>query len=80
MVYIIPKFLALHFDENFMKIQTKTPKLKMHKSVNENMFSFTFYSIFHEFLRWAIKATNMLHFTLLISDTVFNPFKMVIQL
>ena len=46
MVYIIPNLLVLHFDENFMKIQTKIPKLQMHeilhKNVNENVFSFTF--------------------------------------
>ena len=46
MVYIIPKLLALHFGENFMKIRSKIPKLqmheKLHKKVNENMFSFTF--------------------------------------
>ena len=38
--------LVLHFGENFMKIRTKIPKLKMqgylHENVNENMFSFTF--------------------------------------
>ena len=42
MVYIIPKFLVLHFGENFMKIQTKIAKLQMHenlhKNVNENIF------------------------------------------
>ena len=46
MVYIIPNFLVLHFGKNFMKIQTKIPKLqmheKLHKNVNENMFSSTF--------------------------------------
>ena len=53
MVYIIPNFLALHFSENFVKIQTKIAKLQMHenlhkmyqnlhKNVNENMFPFTF--------------------------------------
>ena len=46
MVYIIPNFLVLHFGEKFMKIRTKKIKLqmheKLHKNVNENMFSFTF--------------------------------------
>ena len=46
-VYIIPNFLVLHFGENFMKIRTKIAKLQMHenlhKNVNENMFSFTFF-------------------------------------
>ena len=31
MVYIIPKFLVLHFGENFMEIRTKIAKLQMHK-------------------------------------------------
>ena len=44
---IIPNFLVLHFGENFMK----TEKIQ----VNENMFSFTFYANFHEFLSSAIK-------------------------
>ena len=46
MVYIIPNFLVIHCGENFMKIWTKLVKLqmheKLHKNVNENMFSFTF--------------------------------------
>ena len=46
MVYIIPNFLVLHFDENFTKIRSKILRLQMHenlhKNVNENMFSFTF--------------------------------------
>ena len=50
MVYIIPKFLVLHFGENFMKIQTKIAKLQMHenlyKNMNKNMFSFMFLSKF----------------------------------
>ena len=50
MVYIIPNFLVLYFGENFMKIRTKISKLQMHenlhKNVNENMFSFTFYAFF----------------------------------
>ena len=62
---IIPNFLVLHFGENFMKIRKNTAKLQMHensyKNVNENMFSFTFYANFHEFLSSAIKATNALH-------------------
>ena len=41
MVYIIPIFLILRLDENFMKIRTKIAKLqmheKLHKNVNENM-------------------------------------------
>ena len=51
MVYIISNFLVLHFDENFMKFRTKIQKLQihenLHKNVNENMFSFTFYASFH---------------------------------
>ena len=47
MVYIIPNFLLLHFGENFMKIRTKIAKSQMHenlhKNVNENIFSFTFF-------------------------------------
>ena len=46
MLYIIPKFLVVHFGENFTKIGTKIAMLQMHESlyenVNENMFSFTF--------------------------------------
>ena len=46
MIYIIPDFLVLQFSENFMKIRTKIAKIqmheKLHKNVNENMFSFTF--------------------------------------
>ena len=34
MVYIIPNFLVLHFGENFMKIQTKIAKLRMHESLH----------------------------------------------
>ena len=49
-MYIIPDFLVIHFGEKFMKIRSKIPKLqmheKLHKNVNENMFSFTFYAIF----------------------------------
>ena len=60
MVYIILNFLVLYFGENFMKIQSKIPKLqmheKLHKNLNEHLFSFAFYAIFHEFLWWAIKA------------------------
>ena len=51
----------------------------LHKNVNENMFSFTFYAIFHEFLKWAIKQQICYSFTLLISYIVFNPFKMANQ-
>ena len=44
--YIIPNFLVLYFDENFIEIQTKIPKLQMHENlyenVNEHGFSFTF--------------------------------------
>ena len=76
MMYIIPDFLVLHFGENFMKIWSKVPKLqvhgKLHKNVNENMFSFTFLCNFYEFLWWAIKAA-------LISYMFFNPFKIAVQ-
>ena len=47
MVYINQNVLVLHFGENFTKIPTKIAKLQMnenlHKNVNENMFSFTFF-------------------------------------
>ena len=66
-----------------MKIGTKILKLQMHenldKNVNKNMFSFTFYAIFHEFLRWAIKATNMLQLYTANFLYGFYPIKMVIQ-
>ena len=75
MVYIIPKYLVLHFGENFMKIRTKIAKLElqMHKNwdknVNENMF-----------LLRAIKATNMVQLYtanfLYICIHFFNQFKM----
>ena len=46
MVNIIPNLLVLHYDENYMKNQTKIANLQMHenlhKNVNENMFSFPF--------------------------------------
>ena len=84
MVYIIPNLLVLHFGENFMKIHTKITKLQMHenvhKNVNENMFSFTFYAHFHEFLRRAIKATNALLCQFLINIMLFNPFKMAVPI
>ena len=60
MVYIIPNFLVLHFGENVMKTRTKIAKLHMHenlhKNVNENMVSFTFYINFLEFLLRAFEA------------------------
>ena len=81
MVYIIPNFLVLHFGENFMKIQSKISKLQMHENlhehVNENRFSFTFLCNFHEFLCWAIKATNMLQ--LYTARYGFNQFRMAFQ-
>ena len=44
--YIIPNFLVLQFEENFMKIRSKIAKLQMHenlhKNVNENIYSFIF--------------------------------------
>ena len=64
MVYIIPNFLVIHFAENFMKIRSEIAKLQihenLHKNVNENMFSFTFYANFHEFNEGSIKAKNLL--------------------
>ena len=49
MVYIIPNFLVLHFDEHFLKSRTKIAKLqmheKLHKNVNENNFSANFYEV-----------------------------------
>ena len=54
MVYIIPNVLVLHLCEKLMKILTKIAKLPfyeyLHKSLNENMFSFTFYANFYEIL------------------------------
>ena len=35
-MYIIPNFLVLHVGENFMKIQTKIPKLQMHEILHKN--------------------------------------------
>ena len=73
---ILPNFLGLHFGENFMKIQTKTPKLQVHenlfKNVNENTF---FVHIFMEILKQQICCS----FTLLISYMVFDPFQMAFQ-
>ena len=54
MVYVNPNFLVLHLGEKFVKIRTKIAKFplheNLHKNVNENMFSFTFYANFHDFL------------------------------
>ena len=38
------QFLVLHFGEDFMKLRSKKLRMheKLHKNVNENMFSFTF--------------------------------------
>ena len=41
-MYIIPNFLVLHFGENFMKIQTKIPKLQMHENLHKNVLSWKF--------------------------------------
>ena len=67
MVYIIPKYLVVNFDENFMEIGTKIAKLQMHenlhKNVNENMFSFTihiFMQFFTSFYEGQLKQQNML--------------------
>ena len=50
MVYIVPNFLMIHFGETFMKTRSKIPKVemheKLHKNVNENMFSLTFFMQF----------------------------------
>ena len=55
MVYIIPNFIVLHLDENFMKIRTKIAKLQIHenfhKNANGNMFSFTFLCKFSCFMK-----------------------------
>ena len=83
-VYIIPNFLVLHFDENFNKIRTKY-QLQMyenlHKNVNKNMFSFIhrFYAIFKEFYGGKLKQQICYSFTLLISYMAFNPFKMAVK-
>ena len=45
MVYIITNFIVLHFHENFMNTKV-TDAWKLHKNVNENMFSITFLCIF----------------------------------
>ena len=54
MVYLIPYFSVLQLGENFVKIRTKIAKYplheNLHKNVNENMFLFTFYANFHDFL------------------------------
>ena len=76
-VYIIPNLPDLRFGENFMKIQTKMAKLQMHdnlhKTVNENRFSFLiFMQIFMSSYEWQLKQ--------LISYMLLNPFKMVVQL
>ena len=60
MVYIIPNFLVLYFCENFMKIRTKIPILQMPEKLHKTCFHSHFYAFFHEFLWWAIKATNRL--------------------
>ena len=72
MVYIIPHFfLVLHFGENFLKIRTKIAKIQihenLHKNLNENMFSFTFLCIFHEFDECQSKQQICYSFILLIS-------------
>ena len=63
-----------------MKIQTKIAKLQVHenlyKSVNENMFSFTFLYKFS----WQLKQLLCYSISLLISYMLFNAFKMAVQL
>ena len=46
MVFIIPNFLVLHFDENFMKIRTKIPTLQMHENLEKNIFMQIFMSFY----------------------------------
>ena len=81
-MYIISIFLALHFDENFMKIGIKIPKLQihenLHKNVNENMWKHFF---IHIFMHTFISIYDICYsFTLLISYNMgFNPFKMAVQ-
>ena len=61
-----------------MKIQTKIPKLQMHKDVTESHF----YVIYPEFLCWAIKVhvSNMLQlYTANFLYIVFNPYKKAFQ-
>ena len=66
-----------------MKIRTKIAKLQMHenlhKNVNENKFHSHFYAIFREFLKRAIKATNMLQLYTANISYGFNPFRIVFQ-
>ena len=68
-----------------MKIQTKIPKLqmhndeKLHKSVNENMFSFTFLCKFSFFFDGQLKEHICYSFTLLMSYIAFNPFHVFIH-
>ena len=77
MVFIIPNFLVLHFGKIFTRIQSKIPKLKMHeklhKNVNENLFQFTFYAIFHVFYDRQLKQLYTANFL-----NVY-PFKMAVQ-
>ena len=67
MVYSVLNFLVLQFGE---KIRTKIAKLQihenLHKNVNENMFSFTFYANFREFHEGQLKQQICYSFILLI--------------
>ena len=64
-----------------MKIRSKVPMLQMHenlhKIVNENMFSFTFYAMFHSFIGGQLKQQICYSITLLTSYMALNPFKIV---
>ena len=57
MVYIIPNFLGLQFDENFMNIRTKIAKLQMHENLHKkcewkHVFIHIFMQIFMSFYDW----------------------------
>ena len=78
MVYIIPNFLVLHFEENFMKIQTKIQKLQMHENLHKNMIHI-FMQFFMSFYGGQLKQQICYSFILLISYMVYNQFKMAVQ-
>ena len=46
---MIPNFLVIHFGENFVKIQTKIPKLQMHENLHKNVNETMFHSHFMQF-------------------------------
>ena len=82
MVYIIPKFLVLHFGEHFMKILAKIPNLSYRclkiciKMWMKTCFHSHFYAKFFLSLYGGqFKQQIDYSFNLLISNMVFNPLK-----